>query len=125
MKKDERGAKIIADAIDSLVVAREKYTEAARIKLQADKLSRQQMERIKKSLYQFHGACPILLTLHFPGRGEVDIEVLKDLTVRPCRQLSDAIDEILKYKAITFTKKPIILAQKKKRWENNSTAKNA
>jgi DNA polymerase-3 subunit alpha len=120
VKKDERGAKIIADSIDSLLTAREKYTESARIKLQADKLSRQQMEKIKKALYQFHGPCPIRLTLHFPGQGEVDIEVLKDLTIRPCRQLTDTIDEILTYKAVTFTKKPIVLTQKKKRWENGA-----
>ena len=124
VKKDERGAKIIADAIDSLAAAREKYTEGARIRMQADKVSRQQMERVKKTLYQFHGNCPVQLTLHFPGRGEVDIEVLKDLTVRPCRQLSDTIDEILDGKAITFSKKPIVLTQRKKRWENNGAARN-
>jgi DNA polymerase-3 subunit alpha len=82
------------------------------------------MERVKKALYQFHGNCPVQLTLHFPGRGEVDIEVLKDLTVRPCRQLSDTIDEILDGKAITFSKKPIVLTQRKKRWENNGAARN-
>jgi DNA polymerase-3 subunit alpha len=123
VKKDERGPKIIADSIDSLAVAREKYTESAKIKLEADKLSRQQMEKIKKALYQFHGSCPVLITLHFPGRGEVDIEVLKDITIQPCRQLTDIVEEILKYKAVTFSKKPIVLSQKKKRWDNNQQAK--
>ena len=72
------------------------------------------MEKVKKILYQYHGSCPILLTLHFPGRGEVDIEVLKDLTIRPCRQLTDQVEEVLNYKAVTFSKKPIAFDTKKK-----------
>jgi len=120
VQKDERGPKIIADSINSLQEAREKYTDSAKIKLEADKLSRQQMEKVKKILYQFHGSCPILLTLHFQGRGEVDIEVLKDLTIRPCRQLTDQVEEVLNYKAITFSKKPIALTPRKKRWEQKA-----
>ncbi|MEK6201036.1 MAG: OB-fold nucleic acid binding domain-containing protein, partial [Desulfobulbaceae bacterium] len=117
VQKDERGPKIIADSLDSLPDAREKYTDSVRIKLESDKLSRQQLEKVKKTLYQYHGSCPLLLTLHFPGRGEVDIEVLKDLTIKPCRQLTDKVDEILSYKAMSFSKKPITLAPRKKRWE--------
>jgi DNA polymerase-3 subunit alpha len=74
-------------------------------------------------MYQFHGSCPVLVTLHFPGRGEVDIEVLKDLTIKPCRELTDLVEDILTYKAVTFSKKPIVLVQKKKRWENNQQNK--
>ncbi len=118
VQKDERGPKIIADSIDSLQAAREKYTELARIKFLSDKLSRQQMERVKKVLYQYHGSCPILLTMHFPGQGEVDIEVLKDLTIKPCRQLTDQVEEILNYRAFSFSKKPISLKARKKRWDN-------
>jgi DNA polymerase-3 subunit alpha len=119
VQKDERGPKIIAESIDSLPEAREKYTESAKILLQTDNLSRQQMESVKKILYQYHGSCPILLTLHFQGRGEVDIEVLKDLTIRPCRQLTDQVENVLNYKAITFSKKPITFTPRKKQWENN------
>jgi DNA polymerase III subunit alpha len=124
VQKDERGPKIIADAIDSLEEAREKYTESARILLEADKLSRLQLEKVKKILYQFHGSCPVLLTLHFQGRGEVDIEVLKDVTIRPCRQLTEQIEEVLNYKAISFSKKPIALTPRKKRWDNQTAKPN-
>jgi len=79
------------------------------------------MEKVKKTLYQFHGSCPILLTLHFPGQGEVDIEVMKDLTIRPCRQLTDQVEDVLNYKAITFAKKPIALTPRKKRWDNQQS----
>ncbi|PHR26429.1 MAG: DNA polymerase III subunit alpha [Desulfotalea sp.] len=120
VQKDERGPKIIADSIDSLPDAREKYTHSARIKLKSDKLSRQQLEKVKKTLYQFHGSCPVNLTLHFAGKGEVDIDVLKDLTIRPCRGLTDTMDEILTYKAISFTKKAIVLKPRKRRWDNKA-----
>ncbi len=123
VQKDERGPKIIADAIHSLQEAREKYTQSARIRIEADKISRAQMEMIKKSLYQFHGSCPLLLTLSFPERGEVDIEILKDITIRPCRQFSETIEKILHYKAVTFAQKPISLTPRKKQWAGNKTKK--
>ena len=119
VQKDERGPKIIADSIDSLQAAREKYTQSARIKLKSDKLSRQKLEKMKHVLYQYHGSCPLLLTLHFPNRGEVDIEVLKDLTIRPCRQLTDEVEAILDYQAFSFSKKTISLNPRKKRWNGN------
>ncbi len=80
----ERGAKIIAETIDSLDKALEKYTENTVIKLLARNTMRQQLVQLKNLLYQFHGPSPVKLTLHYDGRGEVDIEMLKDLTVRPC-----------------------------------------
>jgi len=124
VQQDERGAKIIADSIDLLPEAREKYTESVKIRLKSTKLSRHQLEKVKKILYQFHGSCPVLLTLHFPGKGEVDIEVIKDLTIQPCKQLTDNVEKILDYKAISFIKKPITPAPRKKRWnKENSRSK--
>ncbi|PIE03270.1 MAG: hypothetical protein CSA81_02970, partial [Acidobacteria bacterium] len=123
-QKDERGPKIIAEDIDTLAAARKKYTDSARIKLQSNKLNRQQMERVKKVLYQYHGPCPVLLTLHFPGKGEVDIDVIKDLTITPCRELTDSVEEILNYKAITFSRKPIVAKQRKKRWNKGAKQQN-
>ncbi len=80
----ERGAKIIAETIDPLDNAIEKYTVNTVIKLQASRTMRQQLTQLKDMLYKFHGISPVKLTLHFDGRGEVDIEMLKDLTIRPC-----------------------------------------
>jgi DNA polymerase-3 subunit alpha len=121
VQQDERGVKIIADSIDSLQEAREKYTESVKMKLESAKLSRKQLEKVKKVLYQYHGSCPILLTLHFQGKGEVDIEVIRDLTIRPCRELTDQVEEILHYKALSFHKKAIALAPRKKRWNNQKS----
>ncbi len=117
IQKEERGPKIIAENIDTLADAREKYTERMHIRLDADKISRQKLEAVKKTLYTYHGNCPILITMHFPGRGEVDIEVLKDITVKPCRELTDALEEVLGYKSTKFDKKPNNLPTRKK-WNN-------
>ncbi|WP_163339593.1 DNA polymerase III subunit alpha [Desulfopila sp. IMCC35008] len=124
VQQDERGPKIIADSIDYLPEAREKYTEKVIIRLDADKVNRQQIEQVKKKLYQFHGSCPILLTLHFPGQGEVDIEVIRDLTIKPCRELSDQLEEALHYNPLIFKKKTITLTPRKKRWNNGGQKKN-
>ncbi len=118
VQKDERGAKIIADSIDLLPEAREKYTEEIRMKLLSNKINRNKMELLKKSLYKFHGSCPLLLTLHFDGQGEVDIEILKDLTIRPCREFSDKIDSILGYPSLSY-KKGAIISTPRKRWNNS------
>ncbi len=125
VQQDERGPKIIAESIDPLPEARKKYTESARIKLESTGLSRQQMEKVKEVLYQHHGSCPVLLTIHFPGRGEVDIDVTKDLTIEPCRQLSDKVETILDYNPISFIKKPITLAPRKKRWNKQKSRQSA
>ncbi len=121
IQKDERGVKIIADAIDLLPAAREKYTASARVRLDADKISRQKLETLRKALFQFHGLCPVVLTLHFPLKGEVDVMVMKDLTIRPCRELTDRVEEILGYKACSFTKKDIVMPARKK-WGNGKAA---
>ena len=116
VQKDERGPKIIAESIDSLADAREKYTESAVIRLYADRITINKLEKVKKAIYQFHGSCPFLLTLHYPGRGEVDIETMKDMTIRPCRELSDTIAEILDYQAMQFNRKPIAISPRKRAW---------
>jgi DNA polymerase-3 subunit alpha len=115
VQKDERGAKIIAESIDPLAEALEKYTESINLKLDASTVTRQRLEALKKICYQFHGQCPLLLTIHFPGHGEVDIEILKDLTIRPCREFSEKMNETLGYPALSFKKKPM-LAQVRKKW---------
>jgi DNA polymerase-3 subunit alpha len=114
VQKDERGAKIIAESIDLLPEAREKYTESIKMALQAPTITRQRLEALKKVCYQFHGVCPLLVTLQFPGHGEVDVEVLKDLTVRPCREFSEKTEEILGYPALSFKKKPLIAPSRRK-----------
>lgn len=117
IQQSERGPKIIAETIDTVAQAREKYTDSIHLRIKAENIARPQLEKIKKHFYQYHGNCPVRMTLNFPSKGEVDIDIMKDITLRPCKELSAGIEEILGYKAMSFTKKPIDIKPRKKRWE--------
>ncbi|XOF35060.1 MAG: DNA polymerase III subunit alpha [Candidatus Electrothrix sp. YB6] len=91
IQQSERGAKIIAEEIYALDNAVEQFTEQTVIRLQAERTGRQQLSELKELLYRFHGSAPIKLTLHFDGRGEVDILPMKDLAVRPCPEFFQQI----------------------------------
>jgi DNA polymerase-3 subunit alpha len=106
VKRDERGGKIIADAVDSLAVARGKYTENARILLPANQINRSKLEALKKILFGMHGSCPVALTLHFDGQGEVDIQTTADLTIQPGRKFTTEINKFVGSKAVSYQIKP-------------------
>ncbi len=118
VQQEERGAKIIAQTVHTLPDALEKYAEKATIKLRANRTTRGHMERLKDMLYRFHGTTPVHLTLHFDGRGEVDIEILKDLTIRPCREFFQELEQTLGYPALTMRMKTPELRERGRRNNN-------
>ena len=123
LQKEEEGeAKIIADTIDPLSEALKKFTAAARIVLHADRISRRKLEDLKKALHRHHGPCPVSLTLHFPKRGEADIDIPEELTINPGRDFAAEVDTILGYGAIQFMKKqtePTRKNGKRGNWQHN------
>ena len=125
VKKDERGDNIIANGIDTLALARQKYTAAARIMLQSDRVNRQSLEALKKVFYRYHGSCPLSLTLHFAGRGEVDIEMQEGFTIKPCQEFTSEVNNTMGYQVISYDQKPVTANQQKNRnggWKNRSFA---
>ncbi len=94
VQQGERGAKVVAQEIKGLTETLEQYTERAVITLRAASTSRKHMLELKELLYQHHGAAPVLLTLHFDNRGEVDIQVLKDMSIRPSTELFHKITRL-------------------------------
>ena len=104
VKKEERGVKIIAESVDSLPEAHNKYTCSAHILLKAERINRQQMENLRTRVREFHGPCPVFFTLHFEGRGEVDIDTPVDFTVRPGQEFSEAVERTLGYAAVCYQK---------------------
>ncbi len=94
VQQGERGAKVIAQEVKVLAEALERYTERAIITLRATATSRQHMMELKELLYHHHGSTPVLLTLHFDNRGEVDIQVLKDMSIRPGADLFHKITRL-------------------------------
>ena len=93
VKKDERGDNIIANDLETLQSAREKYTAGVHIMLQSDRVNRQNLEALKKVIYRHHGSCPVSLTLHFAGRGEVDLEIPQDITIKPCKEFTAEVNQ--------------------------------
>ena len=116
IQKSERGPKIIAETILLLPEAREKYTDSVYARIKTETVNRPKLEQFKQLLFNYHGTCPLTVTLLFNDEGEVDIDINKDLTIRPCREMSDRAEEIFGYNPLTFTKKPLIVKQKKK-WQ--------
>ncbi len=115
VQQGERGAKIIAEAIDPLAEAMEKYTEKTMIRLQANRTMRTQLIQLKDMLYQFHGTSPVKLTLHFDGRGEVDIEMLKDLTIRPCPDFFHRVKESFGPESLSVQMKQVEIKRQQRR----------
>ena len=94
VQQGERGAKVVAQEVKGLSQALEQYTERAIITLRAGMTSRQHMMELKELFYQHHGTTPVQLTLHFDNRGEVDIQVLKDMSIRPSSDLFHKITSL-------------------------------
>ncbi|MBE0584536.1 MAG: DNA polymerase III subunit alpha, partial [Desulfofustis sp.] len=107
VQKSERGVKIIAEEIDLLVDARVKYTEAVHARLTADSVTRIRLDELKQILFSYHGSCPFSITIYFPGEGEVDVEINRDFTVRPCRELSERVHTLFGYDPLSFRKKTV------------------
>jgi len=123
VKKDERGDNIIANAVDTLENARNKYTASAIIMLQSDHTNRQSLEALKKVFFRHHGTCPVSLTLHFAGRGEVDLEIPKDITIKPCKEFTAEVNRTMGGQVITYEKKPLSEIQQKRKngmWQSRN-----
>jgi DNA polymerase-3 subunit alpha len=100
----------------------EKYTEKTTIRLQSSRTRRQHLVALKDLLYQFHGSSEVNLTLHFDGRGEVDIELLKDLTIRPCPEFFNAVKETFGANTLSVQMKQAETRRRKKQYGNNNGA---
>ena len=83
--------------------------------LHSDRVNRQSLEALKKVFFQHHGTCPVSLTLHFAGRGEVDLEVPQDITIKPCKEFTAEVNQTMGDQVITYEKKPVNEMQHKKR----------
>ena len=113
-KKDERGAKIIAEEIHLIPEALQKYTQSIHANLEADSVNRPRLEELKQLLFNYHGKCPFSLTLHFSGEGEVDVDINKDFTVTPSREMVESVRKIFGYDPLTFNKTTLEIKNRKK-----------
>ncbi|MEE4164733.1 MAG: DNA polymerase III subunit alpha [Desulfocapsaceae bacterium] len=114
IQKNERGAKIIAEEIHLVPDALLKYTQSIHATLEADSVNRSRLEDLKQLLFNYHGKCPFSLTLHFAGEGEVDVEINKDFTVTPSREMTEHVRRIFGYDPLTFNKTTLEIKTRKK-----------
>ena len=106
-QQEQLRAKVIAQEVRTLEEALEQYAERVLITLPAGSTSRQHMMDLKEELYRFHGTTPVLLTLHFDNRGQVDIQVMKDMGVRACPDFIRTIGRLCGPRALSLqVKKP-------------------
>ena len=123
VQQGERGPKIIADEVNRLEDALLKYTERAMIRLPASRTSRHLLEELKEMFYTFHGRTPVLLTLHFDNRGEVDIEPIEDLTIRPTPDFFRSVTRLCGPNGLRLTMKPAMIERGGRRNGNRSCSR--
>ncbi len=107
LEREERGAKILADRLDTLARARERYTKNVRVLIQAGAVDRPTLERLRTLLRHHPGSCPLQITVHYDERGEVDVKPAADFTVAPTPELARKSAELLGYDAVRFDKTPL------------------
>ena len=95
--------------------ARKNFTEKTAIVLRAEQVTRPGIEGLKKIIQQFYGPCPVSLTIHFDKRGEVDIDVPKDMTIEPCREFRDKITDLMDDTRVIYQQKTVEPQQNGKR----------
>ncbi|MGA7276546.1 MAG: DNA polymerase III subunit alpha [Desulfocapsaceae bacterium] len=120
VQKSEQGQKIIAEEIDLLPEALQKYTFGIQARLEADSITRLRLEELKELLFSYHGSCPFSITLHFAGEGEVDVDINKDLTVKPCREMNISVAELFGYDPLTYTKTVLEPMQRKRSFQQQT-----
>ena len=121
VQKDERGVKLIAEDIRPLPEAREKYTQSAALHLYADKIDQEKLDKVKKTVREFYGSCPFIITINFPDGGQVDVKTAQDLTIRPCREFDETLRRILGHPAVFYQRKPLVIARKQG-WKRKEAA---
>ncbi|MCI5149023.1 MAG: DNA polymerase III subunit alpha, partial [Candidatus Electrothrix sp. MAN1_4] len=114
IQQGERGAKVIAEDISPLDKAVEQFAEQAAIRLPADRIGRNQLIELKDLIRRFYGSVPVKLTLHFDGRGEVDILPMKDITVRPCPDFFQEVKKSFGPGCLSVQMRPTEVKQKKR-----------
>ena len=118
VQKNERGPKIIAEAVYSLVDGLQNLIDRITIRLPASRTSRPHMEELKELFYRHHGRVPLSLVLHFDGQGEVFIDLVDDLAVAPSPSLFKDLARHCGRHSIQVISKPVF--QQPQRFQQGS-----
>jgi DNA polymerase III subunit alpha len=83
---------IIADEIRPLAAAREQSVRQVHLRVSADRVTQDQLVRLRDTLAQHRGSCPAFL--HVIGSSEAVIELPPTLRVVPSEAMLDAVEKI-------------------------------
>jgi len=85
---------IIADEIRALATAREQSVRQVHLQVNGERLTEDQLRRLRETLAQHRGSCPAFLHVIVPGRSEAVIELPETLRVVPSEAMVDAVEKI-------------------------------
>lgn len=68
---EEKGASVIAKEIMTFSQAKEKFTNAVRLKVTTTGLEKETLEELKTIFEKYQGASPVLIQFTIPGKGEL------------------------------------------------------
>lgn len=83
IQHDEKGSKVVASRIATLDEAQVQMVDSVRIQLNADKLDRDGLNRLRHLIMAHPGDCRVLLHLAVEGKGEAVIALNHKLCVSP------------------------------------------
>jgi DNA polymerase-3 subunit alpha len=96
---NEKGLKLVAQAIVPLKSAREKFTTGMDIRLRGDGLDTSQLWALKDIMKMYQGECETRLIVDIPEIGETVFTLPRELWVTPARELVQKVNGFLGYEA--------------------------
>jgi DNA polymerase-3 subunit alpha len=94
LQQEEKGAKVIAQSIHTLLEAKEHFTQAIQVKLPLDKVTKENLEDLRAILERHKGDCKAYVHLCSDEKCETVIKLGDRLRVKPHRNL---IEEVNRY----------------------------
>lgn len=100
--QEEKGPKVIAQEILSLVQAAQRLPERLQIRLEFPGLEVEHLHRLREILQRHRGPIPVILRFISPGEPEALLQLPPELALRPSQALKDQVNQLLGYNALDY-----------------------
>jgi DNA polymerase-3 subunit alpha len=94
VSKDEKGAKVIANEVSTLVEAEESLAVKATLRLAAAGLSPARLRELAELLKGHPGACPVQIVMACPNQSQVYINLSESFRIKPSSRLRRELQEL-------------------------------
>jgi DNA polymerase-3 subunit alpha len=102
VQQEEKGAKVLAQRLLSLADAKEQMTQAVRVRLPLERLSRDRLEDLKAILERHRGKCRAYIHLVIDPKCETIISLGDQFRVKPSRGLVEEINGYFQGPVVTM-----------------------